>query len=353
MQLGPRTLRLDATTLPRLDREAARFARALGAATRPELLEEARAHASALTRAPVEITAAHAALGALTRAGDVTLHLGCDDAVVTLGLDGRSALAVAARVLGIEAPEPSTGAVGARVEGAVAALAAAVLRRMGPTPRAFRPVDAGPPAPHLTVTAHALLGAEPIEVRVITRAATPASAEARVDLAALGDVPLTLGLVDATAIALTTAELAALSPGRALSLGRASLGERVLGLVPATSERGARVRLDASPGRPERVVLTGEAVDAPLAMDPDSSSPLDEALREAELVVRVELASVTLPVAAWAALREGDVVTTDAPVGGLVRLRAGGVAFAEGQLCELDGHLAVRVTRRAPTTRDR
>lgn len=348
MPRSPRALSLDGSWLRRLTADDARFAAALVDAVRPGPVDEACAHAAALLRAPVELTALRATVGAETRDDDLTLHVTDGARACTLALDGRSARALAARVLGVDAPEPSTGAAGERASGAVAALALAVLRRMGPTPRAFRVVAAGPTEPRLTVTAQALVGSEPVELRVLVRASPVARRAAPV--ASLGGVPLTLGLVDAAGVALTRAELDALAPGRALALGPAPLAARALALVSARGERGVGARVGASGARD--AVLTGDAVESPLAMDPDSSSPLDPTLREAELVVRVELASVTLPVAAWAALREGDVITTDAPVGSLVRLRAGGVAFAEGELCELDGQLAVRVTRRAQTSRE-
>lgn len=340
-----RPLELD-RVLRRLGRDEARAGSALAEATRQERADEARAHASALVRAPIELTRLDAALGDGTRDDDVTLHVEDGERRLTLAIEGRSAMALAARVLGVEAPALSTGDVGDRARGALAALALAVLRRMGATPRPFRLADAGPAGARLTVTAQALVGSEPVELRVVAPASP--GERRRADPRTLGGVPLTLGLSLAAGIALTRREVAALGPGRALLLGRTPLSARELALTSARSERGARVALDGSLGGARRAVLTGDAVESPLAMDPDSSSPLDEALREAELVVRVELASVTLPVASWAALREGDVVTTDAPVGSLVRLRAGGVAFAEGELCDLDGHLAVRITRRAP-----
>ncbi len=349
MPAAPRPLSLDGSWLPRLTRDDARFAAALVDAARSELVEEACGHAAALLRAPVQRLDARAALGDDTRHEDLVLHVTDGARSFTLSVDPRSARALAARVLGVDAPEPSTGPIGARVRGAVTALALAVLRRLGSTPRAFHVVDHGPHGPRLTVTAQALVGSEPVELRVTSRAADTRARRLTSD-GALRDVPLTLGLVDTAGFALTMLEVEALIPGRALALGASALASRPLALLPPRAERGAGARVAASGARD--VVLTGSVVAAPLAMDPDSSSPLEPALREAELVVRVELASVTLPIAAWAALREGDVVTTDAPVGRLVRLRAGGVAFAEGELCELEGQLAVRITRRAQTDRD-
>ena len=73
-------------------------------------------------------------------------------------------------------------------------------------------------------------------------------------------------------------------------------------------------------------------------------SPKDEALLDAELVVRIEVATVTLPARAWSQLSPGDIITTDVRIGERVTLRSGGVAFASGELCEVDGRVAVRVT---------
>ncbi len=76
---------------------------------------------------------------------------------------------------------------------------------------------------------------------------------------------------------------------------------------------------------------------------PDGDDALAEALAEAPLVLRVEVASVTLSARAWAELGAGDVVTTGVRLGEAAVLRAGGVPAARGELCVVDGELAVRI----------
>jgi type III secretion system YscQ/HrcQ family protein len=77
----------------------------------------------------------------------------------------------------------------------------------------------------------------------------------------------------------------------------------------------------------------------------DSNDPLDQTLAEVPVVVRVELAQVTLPAAQWADLQPGDVLTVGKEVGGPVVLRAAGTVIAEGELVSVDGELGVRITR--------
>ena len=76
---------------------------------------------------------------------------------------------------------------------------------------------------------------------------------------------------------------------------------------------------------------------------PTASDVPPESLAEASVVLRVEVATLTLPVERCAALVKGDVVTTGTRLGELVVLRAGGVIFARGELCDLEGELAVRI----------
>ncbi len=70
----------------------------------------------------------------------------------------------------------------------------------------------------------------------------------------------------------------------------------------------------------------------------------DRALADADLVVRIEVGTLTLPASRWAALSPGEVLTTDTPIGAEAVLRSGGVVLARGELCDVDGHLGVRIT---------
>jgi flagellar motor switch/type III secretory pathway protein FliN len=100
------------------------------------------------------------------------------------------------------------------------------------------------------------------------------------------------------------------------------------------------------------VVTPGLAVspwEARVSDDSSTSPDPSEPLGDADVVVRVEVATVTLPARSWAALTAGDVVTTGIRVGEPVTLRAGGVAFARGELCVVDGEIAVRIVERKGT----
>ena len=77
-----------------------------------------------------------------------------------------------------------------------------------------------------------------------------------------------------------------------------------------------------------------------------SEAQLPDALAETPVVVRVEVASVTLEAQQWARLGAGDVVATGVRLGEPVVLRAGGSVFARGELCVLDGELAVKILQR-------
>ena len=82
--------------------------------------------------------------------------------------------------------------------------------------------------------------------------------------------------------------------------------------------------------------------------DPDLSSPASggdpaQALGAAPVVLRVEVATVTLEAQEWARLGPGSVVATGVRLGEPAVLRVGGAVVARGELCDLDGELAVRI----------
>jgi flagellar motor switch/type III secretory pathway protein FliN len=76
----------------------------------------------------------------------------------------------------------------------------------------------------------------------------------------------------------------------------------------------------------------------------DTSDPaFTDTILDAPVIVRIEVASVTLTARQWAELAPGDVVQTAAPVGQAVTLRAAGRAIAQGELVSVDGELGVRI----------
>jgi flagellar motor switch/type III secretory pathway protein FliN len=128
-------------------------------------------------------------------------------------------------------------------------------------------------------------------------------------------------------------------------------GEGRAVLAAGTAEAGVGAELLAD-GR----IVVGEPTKVALAapesiVNPDDESPaeLERAVLEAPLVVRVELATVSLSAGEWATLKAGDVIETRRRIGGPVVLRAGGQALAHGELVNVEGELGVRVTRILPT----
>ena len=171
-------------------------------------------------------------------------------------------------------------------------------------------------------------------------------------LARLASIELEVPLVIGATLS-TPRELATLRPGDALCPGPDLwVKERAIGraaLVAPTSEAGLAVELLAD-GRivvrePTQVALT--APESNVSQDAEPSA-LEQVVLDTPLVVRVELASVSLPAREWAGLRAGDVIETRRRVGGPVVLRAGGRALAHGELVNLEGELGVRVTRVLP-----
>jgi len=67
------------------------------------------------------------------------------------------------------------------------------------------------------------------------------------------------------------------------------------------------------------------------------------AFEDIPVLVRVEIATLTLSARECAQLTAGDVLRTGVRLGQLVSLRTGGVVVARGELCELDGDLALRI----------
>lgn len=76
----------------------------------------------------------------------------------------------------------------------------------------------------------------------------------------------------------------------------------------------------------------------------EGSEILGSVLAEVDLVVRVEVASVTLPAGELGGVRPGDVVETSVPLGAPAVLRVAGREVARGELVSVDGKIGVRVT---------
>jgi flagellar motor switch/type III secretory pathway protein FliN len=70
---------------------------------------------------------------------------------------------------------------------------------------------------------------------------------------------------------------------------------------------------------------------------------LREIALDAPLIVRVEVASVTLTAREWGTLAAGDVIETGVRLAEPVVLRVGGREVARGELVTVDGELGVRI----------
>jgi flagellar motor switch/type III secretory pathway protein FliN len=282
---------------------------------------------------------------------EVTLRAGA--ATVTLGVEPDLAAALLARVLGrpFALAEPGA-ALSPALEGALAALAVEVARRVSDVPvvlertavsSAGLRVEAIVRVERQAYSAYALVGGD----ADITRRGETA------DIDALGDVPLTIPLVVAASL-VARADLERLVRGAAFLPSDVWVDARGHGrgvLVAATGSRGVWVDLppdgrivlrDATAELPFDAVGSGDTM--PDANDSnDVNETLTDAALDAPVVVRVELGVVSLSARRWAELRPGDVVETGQSLGEPVVLRVAGRAVARGELVDVDGSVGVRV----------
>ncbi|HWO11680.1 MAG TPA: FliM/FliN family flagellar motor switch protein [Polyangiaceae bacterium] len=270
---------------------------------------------------------------------------------VTLWPEPELARACVARLLGqdFELGWADTG-IDAALRGAGAALALEVARRAA---RAEAPELVNETAPaaawssvgHVTVR----LGGKPyrLELRAETlRLGRPVPATPPpVTLWRLGDVPIVLPWLSALSLA-TVAEVEGLAVGDVWVPGaRAWLGGEVLtaGVLCAPGAgRGWPVRVSGG-----KIVLGAEAVRVheELNVVSQEESELTQVVGEAPVFVRLELGSLELSAAEWAALRPGDVVQCGRRIDEPVVLRAGGREIARGELVDIEGEIGVRITR--------
>jgi flagellar motor switch/type III secretory pathway protein FliN len=278
---------------------------------------------------------------------------------IVVDVEDALAARLAASVLGrsIAFVDPSLRA-SAEVAGAAGAFLVTLARRAGggtPFRLGTEPIRV---STLLVVSVVVLVGDDAFEAVVTVPLLGPAPRPVSFSpalLRSLGGVPISLSLVCAT-LRLDRGDLRRMEIGGALaSLGGAfPLGgtKRRAFLLAPDGEMALPVEVRGALGEPVDVVLTDTPV--PLSWDdPAMTSPerpndpsAAEALGEAAIVLRVEVASVSLSASAWASLRPGDVVATGVRIGEPVTLRAGGIAFARGELCDLDGELAVRILER-------
>jgi flagellar motor switch/type III secretory pathway protein FliN len=121
-------------------------------------------------------------------------------------------------------------------------------------------------------------------------------------------------------------------------------------IAPRTTEP-TRERSSEAPMNPSSPPASSRNVHDNPTADLAARDPVASALEAAPVVMRLELGSVTLTAAEWARLAPGDVIGTGIRVGEAVVLRVGGAEFGRGELCEVEGELAVRLLSRGDQSR--
>ncbi|HSO37371.1 MAG TPA: FliM/FliN family flagellar motor switch protein, partial [Labilithrix sp.] len=170
----------------------------------------------------------------------------------------------------------------------------------------------------------------------------------------LGDAPLALPLVIASTLA-TRADVAGLAIGDAFvptglrlepQEGGALVGP--VALVAPRGERGLAADLAAGGQLVVRGLLESHPWEREMSSDERAADAITtvEVLEDAPVVVRVELGTVEMTARDWAALGTGDVVALGRKLGDGAVLRVGGIEVARGELVQLDGEMAVRITAR-------
>jgi len=295
-------------------------------------------------------------------------HLEGDVTGVRVVVDPEPALLAAAlsRLLGRGVPLTTEAAeLDPALRGALAAVCVEVARRSAGA-LVLRATMARPPvADGLRIDVRVVLDGTPYRSTVWLFAdASPTSGESALELELLGAFPITVPLVAAVSEA-PRSEVQALRAGdvwlpgdgwlhRGVEaaewpgdpvLSRAALATPMLerGVETGRTDdrgimiRGAIIALSAARGQP------ASGGDGPMSETSETSETLRDIALEAPVVVRVEVASVTLTAREWAKLGPGDVLETGVRLSTPVVLRVGGSEVARGELVSVDGELGVRI----------
>lgn len=261
---------------------------------------------------------------------------------VWLSVESGLAATLISRVLG-KACGPVQGPLGESLQGAWRAVVAEFARRLSPAEplEVVRRRDAWEQSWladfWLRVDGASFRGRVRIELNGAEASQTPDSSES--------SLPLRLALVRAVEI-ISREEAVGLEIGDALVFDQPS-AERNDGVcwlcAPASTlalsvaGRGGRWSLR---GVQELSYEAGAMSEAKA----NSAAGVEDAILGSGVSVRLELGHVTLAVKDWLALRPGDVLETDVPVGEQVTLRVGERSVAQGSLVDVDGKLGVRIT---------
>jgi flagellar motor switch protein FliN/FliY len=302
------------------------------------------------------------------------VHLETADGAVRLVVEPEPALVTAslARLLGRAVTGPAltdpTAALDPTLKGAVAALCVETARRSGALLAFSATRDAPPPSDGLRLDTTLRLDDRPYGAVVwLFAESPPTGGEPAPDLALLGELPITVPLVAAVSEG-ARADLESLRPGDVWLPGAGWLHRQVDAANDEAPAVAVRRRAALASPSMERGVETGRSDDGRIVVRAnvialaaetrlsrarvngernEAMSEPDETLREIALealvVVRVEVASVTLTAGEWAKLGPGDVIETGVPLAEPVVLRVGGREVARGELVSMDGELGVRI----------
>ncbi len=269
---------------------------------------------------------------------------------VTLRPEPDLARACVARLLGqgFELGWADTG-IDAVLRGAGAALALELARRAARGEAPELVTDALAPGPWLSA-GHATLrlGDKPYRLELWAEALALGRpvpvAPGPTDLARLGTLLLRMPWIAALSAA-TVHDVEGLGvgdvwvPGKAAWIGGEPFAAGIL--AAPRSERGYPIRVSCG-----TIVLGAEAVRVheELTSMSQEEAELTQIVGETPLVVRLEVGSLEMTAAEWAALRPGDVLASGRRLEEPVVLRAGGREIARGELVDIDGDIGVRIT---------
>lgn len=275
-----------------------------------------------------------------------------------------------ARLLGRAVPPVPTdprAALGPALTGALAALCIEGARRAG-TLLEFHATPGAPGSTEvLRVDVTLRLDEKPYAATVwLFAESSPTTGDPAPDLARLGDFPITVPLVGAISEG-SRADVESLRQGDVWLPGSGWLYLPTSDSSPEPTLSAILRRACLAPPNMERGVETGRSENGRIVVRPNlvalgvepsvpprargernqAMSEPDETLREialeAPVVVRVEVASITLTAREWANLGPGDVIETGVPIAEPVILRVAGREVARGELVTVEGELGVRI----------
>jgi len=217
------------------------------------------------------------------------------------------------------------------------------------------------PACAVGVSATLLLDGKPYAVRLALGRTGPEASPAPLALERLAGIPLRLALMGGACVA-RREELTALGVGDILlpgagfwmtaglggSLALGAEGSTRAAFFEIVGERSAKlVGVEELPTVEDSAIEDNPTEDNRMSEtnETEVERSLAEAVLDAPLLVRVEVASVSMTAAEFASLRPGAVIETDQRIGQLATLRVAGREVATGELVNVDGQLGVRIRK--------